>query len=62
MYKRLTEMFVHTLTPCILHKYSCVFDCHIYMNWSALLRKTGVLLWQVMKFLIVVADTNVIGI
>jgi len=30
----LAETFVHTLTPCILHKYSCVFDCHIYMNWS----------------------------
>ena len=28
----LAEMFVHTLTPCILHKYSCVFDGHIYMN------------------------------
>ena len=22
----LAETFVHTLTPCILHKYSCVFD------------------------------------
>ena len=25
---QLTETFVHTLTPCVLHKYSCVFDCH----------------------------------
>ena len=30
----LAETFVHTLTPYILHKYSCVFECHIYMNWS----------------------------
>ena len=28
-YKRLSH--VHTPTPCILHKYSCVFDYHIYI-------------------------------
>jgi hypothetical protein len=27
----LAETFVHTLTLCILHKYRCVFDCHIYI-------------------------------
>ena len=25
---------VRTVTPCILHRYSCVFECHIYMTWS----------------------------
>jgi len=27
-------VFVYTLTPCVLHKYRCVFDGHIYMYWS----------------------------
>ena len=26
--------FVYTLTTCMLHEYSCVFDCRIYTYWS----------------------------